>query len=139
MSLLNNDEVGHSPVVDGFISWCKEFYISINVSETKYMITTDTEIVSHYKYLGTIIDTTLSIIIGDLGAACPAARYLSTFKTPIGLMHYSCKLSKLHLISQSSVGMACNDMLIVEKPELKGRENEGKKRGRERGEVFRIA
>lgn len=63
VSLLNNDEVGHGPVVDGFTSWCKEFYISINVSKTKDTITTHTEIVSHYKYF---IDTTLSIIIGDL-------------------------------------------------------------------------
>lgn len=45
------------------------------------------------------------------------------------LMHYSNELSKLHLISQSSFGRACNEMLIVGKnlKSLRGGEKEGRK------------
>lgn len=75
VSLLNNDERGHGPVVDDFIAWCKDFYLFINVSKTKDVIIDfcrsqpsvthlviqekDVEIVSHYKYLGIIINNTL--------------------------------------------------------------------------------
>ncbi len=73
MSLLNNEEDGHGPVVDDFISWCVSSYLSINVSKTKDMLidfrrsphdTSQTVIqnkvvenVDEYKYLGTIIDS----------------------------------------------------------------------------------
>ena len=77
VSLLDNSETEHGPVVDDFISGCNDFHLSINVTKTKDMLidfrkTQPTnvaptiiqdkvvEIVSEYKYLGNIIDNKLS-------------------------------------------------------------------------------
>lgn len=76
VSLLQDQEVGHGPVLDYFVRWCDDSYLQLNVSKTKDMIldfrknppvTTPTflkgtavEVVSQYKYLGTILDNKLS-------------------------------------------------------------------------------
>lgn len=76
VSLLNDDEAEHGAGVDDFINWYSSFFLSINVSKTKDMISDfrkskptsasstvilniEVEIVSKYKYLGTVIDDKL--------------------------------------------------------------------------------
>lgn len=75
VSLLTNNESNHGPVVNDFIDWCEQFYLSVNVSKTKDMAIDFrrsppsgtynviqgevVELVSEYKYLGTIIDKDL--------------------------------------------------------------------------------
>ena len=39
MSLLNDDDIDHGPVVDDFSDWCKQSFLDINMSKTKEMIT----------------------------------------------------------------------------------------------------
>ncbi len=72
VSLLNDDEDGHGQVLDDFVSWCKEAFLQINVSKTKEIcidfrrpppvhqcssiLNQPVELVTSYKYLGTIID-----------------------------------------------------------------------------------
>ena len=69
--LLGNDEVGHGPVLDDFISWCAEAFLQIKASKTKEVCidfrrpspvplcsvvnNQPVELVTNYKYLGTII------------------------------------------------------------------------------------
>ncbi len=76
VSLLQDHEVGHGPVLDYFIRWCDDSYLQLNVTKTKDMIIdfrkkqpvtaqtlvkgTAVETVSQYKYLGTILDDKLS-------------------------------------------------------------------------------
>ncbi len=75
VSLLNNDEVDHGQVRLDFISWCAEASLQINVSKTKEVCidfrrpssvpqcsiihSQPVELVTNYKYLGTIIDNAL--------------------------------------------------------------------------------
>ncbi|CAI5677546.1 unnamed protein product [Oreochromis niloticus] len=72
VSLLVGDESGHGQVVDDFVNWCDESFLSLNVSKTKDMIigfrkssysssptiikTADIGIVESYKYLGVVLD-----------------------------------------------------------------------------------
>ena len=76
ISLLKDSETEHGTVVDDFITWCNDFFLSINVLKTKDMLIDfrksqpitprtiiqdkEVEIVSEYKYLGTLIDNKLS-------------------------------------------------------------------------------
>lgn len=76
ISLLQDHEEGYGPVLDNFISWCKDSYLHLNVSMTKDMCidfrrnpptTAPTlingivvDVVSQYKYLGTILDDKLN-------------------------------------------------------------------------------
>lgn len=76
VSLLQNTETGHGPVIDDFITWCDESYLFLNVLKTKDMhidfrkqaLPQDltvikgqpVECVKNYKYLGTWIDSDLS-------------------------------------------------------------------------------
>ncbi len=77
VNLLENYEIMHDSVVDDFITLCKDFHLPINVSKTKDMVIDfhksqpstrtltsiqdqDVEIVTQYKYLGTIIDDRLN-------------------------------------------------------------------------------
>lgn len=39
VSLLHNQDLGHGPVVEDFISWYDRFYLQLNVNKTKYMVT----------------------------------------------------------------------------------------------------
>lgn len=38
MSLLKGGEVDHGPVVNDFVTWCKESCLELNVSKTKDMV-----------------------------------------------------------------------------------------------------
>lgn len=38
VSLLQDQEVGHGPVLDYFVKWCDDSYLQLNVSKTKDMI-----------------------------------------------------------------------------------------------------
>ncbi|KAG7499465.1 hypothetical protein JOB18_039315 [Solea senegalensis] len=76
VSLLQDHEAGHGPVLDHFVRWCDDSYLQLNVSKTKDMkidfrknppVTAQTfvkgtavDTVNHYKYLGTILDDKLS-------------------------------------------------------------------------------
>lgn len=76
VSLLKEDEEGHGPIVDHFAQWCEESNLILNATKTKDMIIDfrrntrcdrETKILSHnvelvknYKYLGTILDSSLS-------------------------------------------------------------------------------
>lgn len=75
VSLLKGGELDHGPVVNDFVSWCKEFFLELNVSKTKDMIIdfrktapipkltviegTEIDLVENYKYLGTVFDNKL--------------------------------------------------------------------------------
>ena len=76
ISLLQNDESEHGPVVNEFVSWCDEAFLQLNTSKTKDMAIdfrrkvsnpptqtsikgSNIEIVEQYKYLGTVIDKDL--------------------------------------------------------------------------------
>lgn len=72
VSLLYDDETSHGPVVDGFVSWCGNAFLQLNVSKTKDMCidfrrlppapqcsaieSQAVDMVTNYKYLGTMID-----------------------------------------------------------------------------------
>ncbi len=76
VSLLQDHEGGHGPVMDNFITWCNDSCSQLNVCKTKDMLIdfrknppasaptfingTAVEIVSQYKYLGTILDDKLT-------------------------------------------------------------------------------
>ena len=75
VSLLNNTENSHGPLVDYFVEWCERSHLYVNVSKMKDMLIhfrkvptsvirtsiqgEDVELVREYKYLGTIIDNEL--------------------------------------------------------------------------------
>lgn len=75
VSLLENNEICHGPVVDDFVKWCDDACLELNLCKTKDMVIdfrTKTnssqvtfikdekvECVESYKYLGTIIDKRL--------------------------------------------------------------------------------
>lgn len=76
VSLLKEDEEGHGPIVDHFAQWCEESNLILNATKTKDMIidfrrnircdretkitSHNVELVKNYKYLGTILDSSLS-------------------------------------------------------------------------------
>ncbi len=77
VSLLNDNENSHGPVVDEFVEWCDNAFLQLNVKKTKDMyidfrhkpsnINQTTiikgqalEVVDNYKYLGTIVDNKLN-------------------------------------------------------------------------------
>lgn len=76
VSLLHNQDLGHGPVVEDFISWYDRFSLQLNVNKTKDMVndyrrsppslwmTTikglNIEIVRTHKYLGVVIDNKLT-------------------------------------------------------------------------------
>lgn len=76
VSLLQEGENNHGPVVDDFVKWCEDSHLQLNLAKTKDMTidfrkNTRTpepvrikgqviEQVHSYKYLGTIIDCTLN-------------------------------------------------------------------------------
>lgn len=76
VSLLNSTETSHGPVIDYFLKWCQESFLSLNVLKTKDMCidfrrvqpSPDTividgqtvESVESYKYLGTFLDNKLT-------------------------------------------------------------------------------
>ena len=71
VSLLQDHERNHGPVVDDFVKWCKSSFLELNIDKTKDMcidfrrdapqadVTTingkEVEIVEKYKYLGSIL------------------------------------------------------------------------------------
>ena len=75
LSLLQGSERYHGPALTEFVDWCDNSYLDLNVTETKEMIVdfrrqehspgntiiknNEVEIVSKYKYLGTIFDDNL--------------------------------------------------------------------------------
>lgn len=75
VSLLSSDDPEHGPVVNDFIDWCKSSFLNINVAKAKeiwidcsrnstvispvVMDNQPIELVQHYKYLGTVIDSKL--------------------------------------------------------------------------------
>ncbi len=75
VSLLHDDEDSHGPVVDDFLSWCNDAFLQLNVTKMKEICIDfrrtppsvpnseingqKVEIISNYKYLGTIIDDRL--------------------------------------------------------------------------------
>ena len=75
VSLLDDDEVVHGPVLNDFLSWCKDAYLELNVSKTKEMCVDfrksspvplnsvvhgqPVDLVTSYKYLGTTFDSKL--------------------------------------------------------------------------------
>ena len=72
---MDDTEASHGPVVSDFISWCDEAFLQLNVTKTKDMCIDfrlsapatqisvingqPVELVTTYKYLGTIIDNRL--------------------------------------------------------------------------------
>ncbi len=38
VSLLHNNESGHGPVIEEFVTWCNESYLELNLIKTKDMI-----------------------------------------------------------------------------------------------------
>lgn len=76
VSLLEEKETTHGPIIDYFVDWCQEAMLELNVAKTKDMCIDfrhkactpsltningqDIEIVQQYKYLGSIIDDKLS-------------------------------------------------------------------------------
>ncbi len=72
ISLLDDDENGHGPIFNDFLSWCSDAFLQLNVSKTKEMCIDcrqtpqniqssvvngqTVDIVTNYRYLGTIID-----------------------------------------------------------------------------------
>lgn len=76
VSLLQKDEDSHGPIVGHFAQWCNDSNLLVNVAKTKDMIidfrknpraATETsfngkrvDFVDKYKYLGTIIDSSLN-------------------------------------------------------------------------------
>ncbi len=70
VSLLQNNETSHGPIIEGFVKWCKESYLQFNISKTKDMITDfrkhahnhDVTVMKgqSYEYLGTITDSKLN-------------------------------------------------------------------------------
>lgn len=76
VSLLNNSETSHGPVINEFVTWCDESFLELNTSKTKELIIdlrrrdgnpTKTlikgetvECVDSYRYLGTVIDSKLT-------------------------------------------------------------------------------
>ncbi len=72
VSLLNNEETSHGPVIDHFVTWCQDAFLELNAFKTKDMridfrrnvTNTDKtsingqeiEVATEYKYLGSIID-----------------------------------------------------------------------------------
>ncbi len=38
VSLLHNNESGHGPVIEEFVTWCDESYLELNLIKTKDMI-----------------------------------------------------------------------------------------------------
>ena len=75
LSLLQGSEQYHGPALSEFVAWCDNSYLDLNVTKTKEMIVdfrrqghspgktiipnNEVEIVSKYKYLGTIFDDKL--------------------------------------------------------------------------------
>ena len=75
VSLLNNEEVSHGPVINDFVAWCDNVFLQLNITKTKDMLIDfrseppvplataikgqSVEMVSYYKYLGTVIDNHL--------------------------------------------------------------------------------
>ena len=75
LSLLQGSEQYHGPALTEFVDWCDNSYLDLNVTKTKEMIVdfrrqehspgktiihnNEVEIVSKYKYLGTIFDDKL--------------------------------------------------------------------------------
>ena len=75
LSMLQGSEQYHGPALTEFADWCDNSYLDLNVTETKEMIVdfrrqehspgktsiqnNEAEIVSKYKYLGTIFDDKL--------------------------------------------------------------------------------
>ncbi len=75
VSLLNNEETSHGSVIDHFVTWCQDAFLELNAFKTKDMridfrrnvTNTDKtsingqeiEVVTEYKYLGSIIDDKL--------------------------------------------------------------------------------
>lgn len=76
VSLLEDKESAHGPIIDYFVNWCQEAMLELNVSKTKDMCIdfrlkapnptpttingSNIEIVHQYKYLGSIIDDKLT-------------------------------------------------------------------------------
>jgi len=76
ISLLEQDETEHGPVLQEFVEWCEASQLQLNTSKTKELIFDfrrgapsptpslingeEIEMVSEYKYLGVIIDHKLS-------------------------------------------------------------------------------
>ena len=75
VSLLNNEEASHGPVIDHFATWCQDASLELNASNTKDMCNDfrcnvfnqvrtsingqEMEVFKEYKYLGSIIDDKL--------------------------------------------------------------------------------
>ena len=75
LSLLQGSEQYHRPALTEFVDWCDNSYLDLNMTKTKEMIVdfrrqehspgktiihnNEVEIVSKYKYLGTIFDDKL--------------------------------------------------------------------------------
>ncbi len=77
VSLLQENETSHGPVVEDFVHWCEQSYLQTNIAKTKDMVIDfrnthlheDTlikgqtiEVVQSYKYLGTVIDDKLNFV-----------------------------------------------------------------------------
>ncbi len=85
VSLLENNEMCHGPVVDDFVKWCDDACLQLNVFKTKDMIIDfrtkphfsqatlirgeKVECVDSYKYLGTTIDNRLCFDVNS-GVLC---------------------------------------------------------------------
>ncbi len=76
VSLLQEQDRGHGPVVEDFVTWCSNFHLQLNVDKNKDMLIdfgrstlspglmnidgVDIELTDNHKYLGIIIDDKLS-------------------------------------------------------------------------------
>ena len=75
-SLLFDSEIQYKEEINDFVTWCRENFLELNVSKTKELIIDFrknksvicpvvingdvVEVVSNYKYLGTVIDNKLN-------------------------------------------------------------------------------
>ena len=119
VSLLNNQDCTHGPVVNDFSAWCESSFLKINVLKTKELIVDfrkkpppyppvfihgqAVDTVQQYKYLGTIIDSNLSFE-ANTDAICTKAhqrmyfyRKLRSFKVDTTFMKifYSCFIESI--------------------------------------------
>ena len=75
VSLLQDHEINHGPVVDDFVKWCKSSFLELNIDKTKDMCIdfrrdapqidvtiingNEVEVVEKYKHLGSMLDNKL--------------------------------------------------------------------------------
>ena len=115
-------------VLDHFVKCCDDFYLQLNVEKTKDMMTdfckkpsvraqtfvkgTAVEIVSHYKYLGTILDDKLSFETNSDAICRKANQRLFYLRKPRCFNDDIKLLNKFIMVklSQKIIGSSLNEL-----------------------------